>query len=208
MSSVKAASVTSSLVMSPTPTPSPHFLDCQGPVRLQRRKCIVPIAQKPERRAWMKIHKTWLSTERKTIAAQVMGTYRVDAHELVSFHWHQVSLHISGKILRSEKRPDLLKSQRSLEDLMRNTPIITLFSRNILGTCQVSGLEPRRAQEWRLRPSLCLEVFALWHWWWLGWWALGINVAFDHLSTYQLWFSEACGITQTSLALCGNQNTW
>lgn len=50
---------------------------CETPEK--ERKCVVPIAQKPER-AWMKIHKTWASTGRKTTAAQVMGTYRVDAH--------------------------------------------------------------------------------------------------------------------------------
>lgn len=146
--------------------------------------------------------------EGKTLLPRWWAHTRWVCMELAPFHGHQGSLYISGKILRSERRPDLLKTQRSLEDLMRTMPITILSSRTMLGTCQESDLEPGRAQEWRLRPGLCPEVFVLWHWWWLGWWALGINVALDILVPTNCDVSEACGITSTRLALCGDHSTW
>lgn len=58
---------------------------CETPEK--ERKCVLPIAEKPERKAWMKIHETWASTGRKTTAAQVMGTYkRWMRMDLVPFH--------------------------------------------------------------------------------------------------------------------------
>lgn len=110
------------------------------------------------------IHETWDSAWRKTSTAQVMHTYKVAVHGT-----HPISLTSTFYSWLGEG-PEVREVAGFVEI---SEQFRRLFSRTVLGGCHVSDLEPRWAQEWRIRPSLCQEVFMLWCWWWLGWGSSG-----------------------------------